>query len=78
MCTDRSARTATSLPTGRMTPSWPAGTGSRCTRFWYYIFEQMPEGEPPYTLSREQVTDVVTYILQLNALPEGTAELGAG
>ena len=51
--------------------------GESVYRFWYYIFEQMPEGEPPYTLSREQVTDVVTYIFQLNALPEGTMELGA-
>ncbi|NNM35263.1 MAG: cytochrome c [Gemmatimonadetes bacterium] len=51
--------------------------GESVYRFWYYIFEQMPEGEPPYTLSREQVTDVVTYIFQLNALPEGQAELGA-
>ncbi|MDH3223958.1 MAG: cytochrome c [Gemmatimonadota bacterium] len=50
--------------------------GESVYRFWYYIYEQMPEGEPPYTLSREQVTDVVTYILQLNALPEGPSELG--
>ena len=51
--------------------------GESVYRFWYYIYEQMPEGEPPYTLSREQVTDVVTYIFQLNALPEGAAELGS-
>lgn len=51
--------------------------GESVYRFWYYIFEQMPEGEPPYTLTREQVTDVVTYIFQLNGLPEGPAELGA-
>ncbi len=45
-------------------------------RFWYYIYEQMPDGEPPYTLTREQVTDVLTYILQLNELPVGESELG--
>lgn len=46
-------------------------------RFWYYIYEQMPNGAPPYTLTREQVTDVVTYILELNGLPVGAAELGS-
>lgn len=45
-------------------------------RFWYYIYEQMPNGAPPYSLTREQVTDVLTYILELNGLPAGTAELG--
>lgn len=44
--------------------------------FWYYIYEQMPNGAPPYSLTREQVTDVLTYILELNGLPAGPAELG--
>jgi mono/diheme cytochrome c family protein len=44
--------------------------------FWYYIYEQMPNGAPPYTLTRVQVTDVLTYILELNGLPVGPAELG--
>ena len=44
-------------------------------RFWYYIYERMPHGDP-FTLSREQVTDVLTYILQLNGLPPGDQELG--
>lgn len=44
-------------------------------RFWYYIYERMPHGDP-YTLTREQVTDVLTYILSLNGLPAGEAELG--
>ena len=51
--------------------------GESVFRFWYYIYEQMPEGEPPYSLPREQVTDVLTYILQLNGLPAGAAELGS-
>ena len=44
-------------------------------RFWYYIFERMPHGEP-MTLSRVQVTDAVAYIFQLNGLPTGAVELG--
>lgn len=49
--------------------------GDSVFRFWYYIYERMPHGDP-YTLSREQVTDVLTYILQLNELPPGGGELG--
>lgn len=51
--------------------------GESVYRFWFYIYEQMPNGEPPYSLPREQVTDVLTYILQLNGLPTGDAELGS-
>lgn len=51
--------------------------GESVYRFWTYIYEQMPEGEPPYTLAREDVTDVLTFILQLNGLPSGDAELGS-
>lgn len=51
--------------------------GESVWRFWHYIWEQMPNGEPPYSLPREQVTDVVTYILQLNEVPAGTTELGS-
>ena len=36
----------------------------------------LPNGAPPYSLTREQVTDVLTYILQLNGLPAGNGELG--
>ena len=46
-------------------------------RFWHYIYERMPEDRPPYWLAREQVTDALTYILQLNGLPSGDAELGS-
>lgn len=51
--------------------------GESVWRFWHYIWEQMPNGEPPYSLPRDQVTDVVTYILQLNEVPAGTSELGS-
>ena len=43
-------------------------------RLWYWIYERMPHGQPG-TLSRQQVTDALTYILQLNGLPPGETEL---
>lgn len=43
-------------------------------RLWYWIYERMPHGRPG-TLSRRQVTDALTYILQLNGLPPGQTEL---
>ena len=43
-------------------------------RLWYWIYERMPHGQPG-TLSRQQVTDALTYILQLNGLPPGKTEL---
>jgi len=49
--------------------------GDSVYRFWHYIYERMPHGDP-YTLTREQVSDVLTYILQLNGLPAGAQELG--
>lgn len=51
--------------------------GESLYRFWFYIYERMPNGEPPYTLPRQDVTDVATYILQLNGLPAGERELGS-
>lgn len=44
-------------------------------RLWYYINDRMPYDDP-WSLSRQQVTDVLTYILQLNDLPTGESELG--
>ncbi len=32
--------------------------------------------DDPWSLTRQQVTDVLTYILQLNGLPAGDVELG--
>ena len=51
--------------------------GESVYRFFYYIYERMPNGEPPYSLPRDQVSDVLTYILQLNGLPAGEVELGS-
>jgi len=44
-------------------------------QLWYYINDRMPY-ENPWSLTRQQVTDVMTYILHLNGLPSGSEELG--
>lgn len=44
-------------------------------QLWYYINDRMPY-DNPWSLSRQQVTDVMTYILHLNDLPTGPEELG--
>lgn len=44
-------------------------------QLWYYINDRMPY-DNPWSLSRQQVTDVMTYIFQLNDLPAGDEELG--
>lgn len=44
-------------------------------QLWYYINDRMPY-DNPWSLSRQQVTDVLTYILRLNDLPTGPTELG--
>ncbi|MDZ7778786.1 MAG: cytochrome c [Gemmatimonadota bacterium] len=44
-------------------------------QLWYYINDRMPY-DNPWSLSRQQVTDVLTYILHLNDLPTGEDELG--
>lgn len=43
-------------------------------QLWYYINDRMPYDDP-WSLTRQQVTDVLTYILQLNGLPAGASEL---
>lgn len=50
--------------------------GESLWRFWHYIYEQMPEGEPPYTLTRQQVSDATAYIFSLNGVPTGSSDLG--
>jgi hypothetical protein len=50
--------------------------GESIFRFWHYIYERMPHGSTPYSLPRQSVTDVVTYILQINGVPAGDSELG--
>ncbi len=44
-------------------------------QLWYYINDRMPY-DNPWSLTRQQVTDVLTYILSLNGLPTGDAEMG--
>lgn len=44
-------------------------------QLWYYINDRMPY-DNPWSLSRQQVTDVLAYILHLNNLPTGSEELG--
>ena len=51
--------------------------GESVYRFWTYIWERMPNGEPPYSLPRESVSDVLSYILELNGVPAGTEEFGS-
>ena len=51
--------------------------GESVYRFWFFMYERMPDDAPPYSLPREQVSDVLTYILQLNGLPSGDGELGS-
>jgi len=48
--------------------------GQSVYQFWYYINDRMPYDDP-WSLTRQQVTDVVTYILTLNGLPAGDTEL---
>ena len=43
-------------------------------QLWYYENERMPY-DNPWSLSRQQTTDVLTYIFQLNGLPTGDSEL---
>ena len=44
-------------------------------QLWYYINDRMPY-DNPWSLTRQQVTDVLTYILSLNGLPTGDTEMG--
>lgn len=44
-------------------------------QLWYYINDRMPYDDP-WSLSRQEVTDALSYILQLNGLPAGDTELG--
>ena len=48
--------------------------GQSVFQFWYYINDRMPYDDP-WSLTRQQVTDVLTYILTLNGLPAGDTEL---
>lgn len=43
-------------------------------QLWYYINDRMPYDDP-WSLTRQQVTDALVYILSLNGLPAGNTEL---
>ncbi len=45
-------------------------------QLWYWIHDRMPYGAPS-SLTRQQYTDVLAFILSLNGLPAGSEELGA-
>ena len=44
-------------------------------RLWHWVYARMPHGNPG-SLTREQVTDALAYIFELNGLPPGADELG--
>jgi mono/diheme cytochrome c family protein len=48
--------------------------GKPLSELYGYISEQMPKNEPA-SLSPEEYTDVMTYVLKLNGMPAGTKEL---
>lgn len=50
--------------------------GKPVYQLFYQIHNTMPYGAPS-SLTRQQYTDVVAYILSLNKLPTGTTELGS-
>ena len=51
-------------------------TGKPVYQLFYQIHNTMPYGAPS-SLTRQQYTDIVAYILSLNNLPTGGAELGS-
>jgi len=63
------------------TTDWTEGgfqnrwAGQSTYQLWYYINDRMPYDDP-WSLSRQQVTDVLTFILKLNDLPAGSVEMG--
>lgn len=49
--------------------------GESTYQLWYYINDRMPYRNP-WSLSRQQVTDALAYILYVNELPPGDDEMG--
>ncbi len=43
-------------------------------RLWHWIYGRMPHGNPG-SLERQEVSDALAYILELNGLPPGASEL---
>ncbi len=50
-------------------------SGESTYQLWYYINDRMPYRNP-WSLSRQQVTDALAYILYVNELPAGDEEMG--
>ncbi len=69
----QSCHTAASLTAGDFVNNW----NTRPLReLFTYLVENMPESEPG-SLSKTQYAQVIAYILQLNNMPAGEAELAA-
>ena len=49
--------------------------GESAYQLWYYINDRMPYRNP-WTLTRQEVTDALAYILYVNELPTGDEEMG--
>jgi hypothetical protein len=49
--------------------------GESTYQLWYYINDRMPYRNP-WTLTRQEVTDALAYILYVNELPAGDEEMG--
>jgi len=50
-------------------------SGESTYQLWYYINDRMPYRNP-WSLTRQQVTDALAYILYVNELPHGAQEMG--
>jgi hypothetical protein len=48
--------------------------GKPLSNLFVYVTERMPKNDPG-SLAPEDVADVVSYLLQLNAMPPGLSEL---
>ena len=58
--------------TGQTFETW--WQGKKLSELFTFIATQMPKHDPG-SLAREDVADVVAYLLEMNALPAGTREL---
>ncbi len=69
----RSCHTPESHNSDTFVSTW---NGKPLAELFDYILERMPKNEPG-SLSRQEVVDVVAYLLRLNRMPQGTDELPA-
>jgi S-disulfanyl-L-cysteine oxidoreductase SoxD len=71
MC--KSCHTPESHTADAFTAKWH---GKPLSELWQYLREQMPKNEPG-SLSADEYADVLAYVLKLNRMPSGEAELPA-